>query len=36
MPLETAVVLFAIAFAFAIFAVTLAWSDIRTRHLPEK
>jgi hypothetical protein len=34
MPLESTVILFAIALAFAIFAVTLAWSDARTRHLP--
>ena len=34
MPLESVVILFAISFAFAIFAVTLAWTDARTRHLP--
>jgi len=36
MPVESAVILFAIALAFAIFAFTLAWSDMRTRHLPDK
>jgi multisubunit Na+/H+ antiporter MnhC subunit len=31
MPLETALILFAIVIPFAIFAAVLAWADSRTR-----
>jgi hypothetical protein len=36
MSLESTIILAAIAFAFAIFAATLAWVDQQTRSLGEK
>jgi hypothetical protein len=36
MSAESAIVLFAIALAFALFAIALAWSDARTRNLPKQ
>ncbi len=32
MPTETALVITGIVVVFAIFALTLAWTDLRTRH----
>jgi hypothetical protein len=36
MSLESTLILFGIAFAFGIFALTLAWGDYQTRHLADK
>jgi hypothetical protein len=36
MSAESTIILFAIALAFALFAITLAWSDARTRDLPKQ
>jgi len=35
MPIESALILSAIVFAFVLFAATLAWADYQTGHLPK-
>ncbi len=36
MSLESTIILAVTAFAFAVFAATLAWADLQTRNLEKK